>query len=110
MAEAKAVGIALSWARYIGINLQFLESDALTVVKALNDGIVSHSEFDDLLLNVFSVLSYFPGVLVKHVYREANAMAHDLTKFALGLDNDLIWLGESPLPIESIIVKDMISL
>ncbi|PON75655.1 Histone H [Trema orientale] len=66
MAEAKAVGVALSWARYIGINLQFLDSDVLTLLKALNDGIVSHSEFDDLLLDAFNLLSYFPSVLVKH--------------------------------------------
>ncbi|PON56783.1 Serine/threonine protein kinase [Trema orientale] len=99
MAEAKVIKVALSWTRYVGINIQFLKSDALTVVKALNDGIISHSEFDDLLLDVFSLLSYFPSVLIKHVYHEANAAAHKLAKFALGLDNDLIWLGESPLPI-----------
>ncbi|PON41627.1 hypothetical protein PanWU01x14_288010 [Parasponia andersonii] len=84
MTEAKVVGVAFSWARNVGINLQFWESDALTVVKTLNNGIVSHSKFDDLLLDAFSLLSYFLRVLVKHVYRETNTTTHDLAKFASG--------------------------
>ncbi|PON81292.1 Ribonuclease H-like domain containing protein [Trema orientale] len=109
-AETKALAISLLWARDIGLNLQFLESDALTVVQALKNGSICYSEFDDLLLDVFSLFSFFLSVTVKHVFREANKVAHGLARFALGVEDELIWLEESPLPIESVIVKNSTNL
>ena len=38
-------------------------------------------------LDVYSLLSYVPVVLVNHVYREVHTMTYDLTKFDLGWDN-----------------------
>ncbi|PON74128.1 hypothetical protein PanWU01x14_053380 [Parasponia andersonii] len=56
--ETKALVISLLWARDVGLNLQLLESDALTVVQALNNGSLCHSEFGDLLLDVSSLFSF----------------------------------------------------
>ncbi|PON80911.1 Ribonuclease H-like domain containing protein [Trema orientale] len=118
-AEVKALTISLLWARDVSLNLQLsllrardvglnlhsLESDTLTVVQALNNGSICHSEFGELLLDVFSLFSFFPSVIVKHVLHKANKAAHDLARFALGVEDELTWLEESPLPIESVIVK-----
>ncbi|PON79569.1 Afadin/alpha-actinin-binding [Trema orientale] len=49
--KVKAPTISLLWTRDVGLNLQFLESDALIVVQALKNGSICHSEFDDLLLD-----------------------------------------------------------
>ena len=58
-------------------------------------------------------LIYYPSLfvfLVNHIGHVANATTHDLTKFALELDNKLIWFGELPLPITIVIVKDLFHL
>ena len=44
------------------------------------------------------------------MFYEANLATHGLAKFALWLDDELRWWEELPLPIESIIVNDMLSL
>ena len=82
----------------------------MTVVQALNNGSICHSEFGNILLDVFSLFSFFPGVTVKHVFREANKAAHGLARFALGVEDELIWLEKSHLPIESVTVKDSTNL
>ncbi|PON59802.1 hypothetical protein PanWU01x14_156970 [Parasponia andersonii] len=83
-AEAKALAISLLWARDVGLYLQCLELDTLTVIQTLNN--------------------------VKHVFREANKTAHGLARFDLGVEDELIWLKESSLSIESVIVKDSTNL
>ncbi|PON47543.1 Ribonuclease H-like domain containing protein [Trema orientale] len=82
-AKAKATGISLLWARDISLNLQSLESDAMVLVQALNNGMGCLSKFRNLLLDIISLFSLFLGIKVKHIFHEANEAAHRLAKLAL---------------------------
>ncbi|PON50688.1 Ribonuclease H [Parasponia andersonii] len=105
--ETKALGLSLLWAKDVGLNLQVVESDALTVVQALQTSSICNSEFGALLLDVFSLLFLFHGVCVRHVYRDANRVAHELAKYALRLDDELIWLEDVPPPVLSVVFSDL---
>ena len=70
----------------------------------------SNFEFDLLLLDVYQLLSLFPSILVEHVFSKTNLTIHGLTKFVLGLDDEIIRWEELPLPIESIIIHDILSI
>ena len=77
----------------------------MTVLWALNNGYFGHSEFDYLLLNVYSLLSLSLDALVNHVFRaESYSKAHVLAKFTLGLDDKLRWWEEFPLLIKYVFI------
>ena len=42
-----------------------------------------------LLLDVYKLLSFFLCTFVNHVFYESNLASYDLTKFFLGLDDEL---------------------
>ncbi|PON44083.1 hypothetical protein PanWU01x14_269180, partial [Parasponia andersonii] len=44
-------------------------------------------------------------IKVKRVFREANDTAYRSAKLALQMTNELVWLEETPKPIESIVTR-----
>uniref|UniRef100_A0A803NF84 RNase H type-1 domain-containing protein n=1 Tax=Cannabis sativa TaxID=3483 RepID=A0A803NF84_CANSA len=104
--EAKSLFHALNWATQSQLTITHIETDALRVSTALNSATNDLSSFSSLIFDVRCLLSFFPGVLVSHVKRSANQAAHGLAKFALGLDDDISWMGEIPYPIFSVVVND----
>ena len=40
------------------------------------------------------------------MFHEANEVAHGLTRLALGIKDELVWLKKFPPTIESLVVKD----
>uniref|UniRef100_A0A803P4T9 Uncharacterized protein n=1 Tax=Cannabis sativa TaxID=3483 RepID=A0A803P4T9_CANSA len=104
--DAKALFHALNWALQNQLSITHIETDALRVSSAINHASTDLSCFSDLITDVCCLLSFFPQVLVTHVKRSANEAAHGLAKFALGLDDDISWIGEIPYPIFSVVVND----
>ncbi|KAM6563586.1 hypothetical protein CsatB_023584 [Cannabis sativa] len=104
--EAKALFHALNWITQLDLEIDYVETDALRVSSAINHASSDLSAFSDLILDVRCLLSFFPGIVVSHVKRNANQAAHGLAKYALGLDVDTCWRGEIPTPIFSVVVND----
>lgn len=92
--EAKDQSISLLWARDVGLKLQSVELDALSVFQNLRSSLPIHFKFGDLLSDV------------NHVFHEANTAAHGFTSFALRLDYECIWLEKNSPTIESVIVLE----
>lgn len=46
-------------------------------------------------------------IQVKHVYREANGVAHRLAQFACFSSLDEFWINETPSIIEDVLYKDL---
>uniref|UniRef100_A0A803P9C5 Reverse transcriptase n=1 Tax=Cannabis sativa TaxID=3483 RepID=A0A803P9C5_CANSA len=104
--EAKAMFVGLSWAKQYQIPIDYVETDCLMLVNALNGCISHNSSFFGLVSDVTFHLSSFSNVCVSHVKRDANQAAHNLAKQALQLDNDCMWLGEIPSTIFSVVVNN----
>ncbi|XP_060959370.1 uncharacterized protein LOC133030594 [Cannabis sativa] len=95
--EAKALFHSLNWLLQMQLSIDHIETDALMVSKALHTPTTILTAFDDLILDISSLLSFFPRVVVTHVKRSANMAAHGLAKYALELDEDCVWLETCPL-------------
>ncbi|KAM6542114.1 hypothetical protein CsatB_006561 [Cannabis sativa] len=108
--EAKALFHALRWANQLNYQVNYVETDSLVLVNAIHASSLSDLSYRDLILDVKNQLSYFPNVCVSHVRRDANQAAHGLTKQALAMDFDSVWIGEIPPPIFSVIVNDSLNL
>uniref|UniRef100_A0A803P559 Reverse transcriptase domain-containing protein n=1 Tax=Cannabis sativa TaxID=3483 RepID=A0A803P559_CANSA len=104
--EAKSLFHALNWASQFQYLVTHIEIDASRVSTALLSNATDLSRFSNLIFDVRCLISSFPGVLISHVKRSANQAAHGLAKFALGLDEDMCWVGEIPYPIFSVVVND----
>uniref|UniRef100_A0A803NZB5 RNase H type-1 domain-containing protein n=1 Tax=Cannabis sativa TaxID=3483 RepID=A0A803NZB5_CANSA len=104
--EATALFHSLNWAIQQQLPLSIVESDALMVVNALRAPFNSNSSFSDLIIDISCLLSFLSSVTISHVKRSANIAAHDLAKFALGVDEACSWFEEIPPPIYSVIVNE----
>ncbi|KAM6563086.1 hypothetical protein CsatB_023084 [Cannabis sativa] len=105
--EAKAMFHSLNWVIQLQLPITIVETDALLVANALQYGSTAIFSYHDILLDVTSLLSFFPQVNVVHAKRSANMVAHSLAKFALGVEETCFWLEDLPLPFYSVVVNDI---
>uniref|UniRef100_A0A803P614 Reverse transcriptase domain-containing protein n=1 Tax=Cannabis sativa TaxID=3483 RepID=A0A803P614_CANSA len=84
--EAQAMFHSLNWVIQLQLPISIVETDALLVANAFQFGSTAVSSYHDILLDVTSLLSFFPQVNVVHAKRSANMVAHSLAKFALGVE------------------------
>ncbi|XP_060959406.1 uncharacterized protein LOC133030622 [Cannabis sativa] len=87
--EAKALFHSLNWVVQMPLSISHIETDALRVSLALNSTSCNLSSFNDLIVDISCLLSFFSGVTISHVKRNANQTAHGLAKYALELDEDI---------------------
>ncbi|POO00253.1 Ribonuclease H-like domain containing protein [Trema orientale] len=105
-AEAVALLRSLEWAKLLGVLLDSVEIDALSVLNLYCGRENCFSQLRGLLLDIHVLLSYFPGVSLVHVRRDANRAAYGLARFSLRTDGELVRLEEIPSPIVSVVLME----
>ncbi|XP_030498069.2 uncharacterized protein LOC115713727 [Cannabis sativa] len=105
--EAQAMFHSLNWVIQLQLPISVVETNAFLVANALQYGSTAISSYHDILLDVTSLLSFFPQVNVVHAKRSANMVAHSLAKFALGVEETCFWLEDLPQPFYSVVVNDI---
>uniref|UniRef100_A0A803QEE6 RNase H type-1 domain-containing protein n=1 Tax=Cannabis sativa TaxID=3483 RepID=A0A803QEE6_CANSA len=105
--EANVMFHSLNWVIQLQLPIGIVETDALLVANALQKGSTIITYDHDLLIDVSSLLSFFPQVNIVHAKRSANMVAHCLAKFVLGVDETCSWLEDLPLPFYFIIVNNI---
>uniref|UniRef100_A0A803QHG9 Reverse transcriptase domain-containing protein n=1 Tax=Cannabis sativa TaxID=3483 RepID=A0A803QHG9_CANSA len=86
--EALAMFHGVHYALQLQLPQLQIETDALRVKIALCKLFAAFSTFQDIIMDISNLLSFFPNVNVSHVKRTTNIVAHSLVKFALGVDGD----------------------
>ncbi|VFQ84628.1 unnamed protein product [Cuscuta campestris] len=82
LAEAMAYRETLSWLKSLGVQVAVIFSDCFRVVEAINDSGVSDcaSYFGSLIDDCKALMASFESVLVSHVRRNLNVVAHTLAR------------------------------
>ena len=83
-----------------------LESDCAVLISALNSSSVDRSEFGRIVDDCKGYLNGFNSFRVRHIYREANCVAHRLAHIASLSNIDELWLEETPSIIEDVLYED----
>ncbi|PON69334.1 Ribonuclease H-like domain containing protein [Trema orientale] len=105
-AEAVALLRILKWAKDVGVPIDAIEIDALSMLTLYSDRECCLSQLKGLLLDINILLSSFLGVSLVHVRREANNAAHGLARFSLRINEELVWLDSIPPPIVSVVLME----
>lgn len=85
-----------------------IESDSANLVIALHRKEGSFYPFGPILEDIFHLTRQFRSCSFNHVRREGNTAAHSLAKFALNVDNELVWVEECPSWLEPAVLNDVL--
>ena len=102
--EAKAFEAGLQLVRDIGLQDIILERDSLVIVRAFCGLSYPPSSVASLILGMQLFSTEFHMVNVSHVKRQGNKLAHILAKYALSIDDSIVWIEEIPCCIEQALI------
>ncbi|KAG8650771.1 hypothetical protein MANES_07G069794v8 [Manihot esculenta] len=106
-AELITIREVLSWIKRLGYDQIVLESDALTVVKALLSSSTSDfSSFGSLVDDCKSLIAEMNSVSVSFVPRSANSVAHLIARAASTISDRIEWLSTPPQLIVHALMLD----
>ena len=106
-AEAKAFEAGLLLARDIGIQDVILEGDSLVIYNALCEASLPPSSVASVVLGMLDLCKKFRLIKFSHVKRKGNRLAHLLAKYAVGIDDFLVWMEENPCFLEQALSHDV---
>nr|POF14822.1 hypothetical protein CFP56_62328 [Quercus suber] len=102
--KAKAFEAGLQLVRDTGLQDIVLERDSLVIVRALCGLSYPTSSAASLILGMQLFSFEFHMVNVSHVRRQGNKPAHILAKYALSIDDSIVWIKEIPYCIEQALI------
>ncbi|PRQ45142.1 putative ribonuclease H-like domain, reverse transcriptase zinc-binding domain-containing protein [Rosa chinensis] len=104
--EAEACRAGLLLGIHQGWSDVVIESDSALLIAALKSEEDNFSEVSRVFDDCKDYLSAFQSVEIRHIYREANGVAHRLAHLASYLLLDDIWLDETPAIIQDVLYED----
>uniref|UniRef100_A0A803QFN7 RNase H type-1 domain-containing protein n=1 Tax=Cannabis sativa TaxID=3483 RepID=A0A803QFN7_CANSA len=91
IAEAKALLLALEWAKAVNLPVSVIESNCKSLVDKVNSSYCNYSVISDLVSHIRHLLSFSPALAIAFVPREFNKLAHNCARAGLELDSEYIW-------------------
>ena len=88
--EALAIRRAIRFAIQTSFNCVIIESDSLSVVKAILDSTESSCHFGNIIEDVKSLSKTMRSCDFLHTKREANQVAHTLARNAFKVNSELV--------------------
>ena len=87
-----------------------VEGDCLAIVQALLDVSPTPSLVAPLVYGIIAATSGSQCVNFSHLQQQGNRPAHLLARNALGMDDYVAWIEESPYSLEQALFHDVFSL
>ncbi|KAM6541704.1 hypothetical protein CsatB_006151 [Cannabis sativa] len=96
VAEAKAILAAISWVQATKLPVNVLQTDCKSIVDKVYNAKCHNSVVNDIVLCIKNSLLFSPNLVIVHVPRELNKIAHVCARAGLGLDSECVWNGSLP--------------
>nr|POE71500.1 hypothetical protein CFP56_34310 [Quercus suber] len=106
--EALALRWAIRFATETSFDCVIIESDSLSVVKAIQDTVESICHIGHIIDDVRHLAKAMKSCEFHHKKREANQVAHTLARNAIHVDTMLAWLEEIPPCVSDVIRLDAV--
>ena len=107
-AKAKAFEAGLLLARDIGIQDVVLEGDSWVIYNALCEVSLPPSSVALIVIGMLDLCKAFRRIEFSHVKRKGNRSVHLLAKYAVGIDDFIIWMEENPCFLEQALSHDQL--
>ncbi|KAK3190167.1 hypothetical protein Dsin_029728 [Dipteronia sinensis] len=104
LGQLGSVGNLLRW--NYGLEPIVVESDALGVVQMINSATKVSADIGLIIEDIRDRLQDMSGSRVVFAYRNANVVAHNLSKMALTIVEDLFWMESYPPCVERFVQDD----
>ena len=89
----------------LGISHVIVEFDALSIIQAINEGVLG-GELGHIVQNIKDISSSFSWCSFQHLNRSGNRAARELARAARGSGVMQVWKGVCSSFVEHIILKD----
>ena len=104
--------LAIRWAIRFAIKTSFscviIESDSLSVVKAIQDTVETTCPIGHIIDDMKHLSMAMKSCEFYHTKREANQVAHTLARNDIHFDTEIAWLEEIPLCVSVVIQNDVV--
>ena len=106
ISKALAMQDGVLLAAEMEVSHAIFESDALSIIQAINDGIHG-GELGHIIMNIREVAALFTWCSFKHLKREGNRVAHELARVARNSGASQVWKRSFPSLVEHLLIKDL---
>ena len=89
---------ALEFAIDVGFSDLIVEGDNATVMKSIASGQTDLSRLGNIYDDIRCLAGGLRYMEFNSICRSANGIAHSLARYAKHLDEDIVWLEDSPPP------------
>ena len=106
--EALAIWQAIKFAIETSFNCVIIESDSLSMVKAIEDTVETTCHIGNIIDDVKHLSKAIKSCEFHHTKREANQVAHTLARNAIHVNKEMAWLEEIPPCVFDVIRMDAV--